>query len=1270
MEKYKFNRQKLECDTAERKVRFKLYKAGTRWLVAGMATLTFGLGAFSAPEQVKADTNSSTGESDTSSSTTKNVTGPNQVALKSSQNNAATSSTTTQSISVKAPSTEGTKPAGDTTNDDQQAITAPQSTASSVTQPRTASGNATANQTTAAKPSSTEGTGSAGTAASDQATTNKTTVDTGATLKDSGVSALTDTKSQATLAKTVLATGTTANNQKGASKIDVDAASTSTGSAINTLTDTQTGQTALATAGVNNQKVAFKEAVDAVATTQTAVAAAPVDPTKTAHYIVSYIDEDEDNRVIQNVLVTDTETLAAHGFYNYKLGYVQKSDGTADTTGPKGVTFNIADYNYDLNKLSEKAGSTFEEGLIDDPGSKVPSYDPTPGYEIIKAASSRAQEYIIQLQHKYKTGVATGSRTVNFKYTDGATAAKSVSDTAPFEYRTDLALQGAKQASYTKKDGTVLHQTTYRFNPSTLTPFQLNTNVSVDPKYKAVSAVAVKGATPNVASIPAVSVTNADGSPAKLSYDIIYTPKHETPENNTDQLDLTKNVTENVIYKSSDGTQLDTDNNVQTLTFYRTATVKEDGSGNWGYSVWTTNPDGVSEHNDDKSDDTKGTINKVPDYILNSQEGYTFSKATTAVDGKAVTAANDPVTVTGANNTVTRTLIYTKNPDMTQTDGPTQTVTRTIHFVDQATGTQVHPDIKQTVTFGTKYIKATNTIVSYTVKSSDEDGDGKADTTTNKIFTSLKAPAPTVAAYTGEVPDIKVVSDQNVPVQADGLLAGIQTTVTYSKPAEGSTSIHALTDDSTAGKHIVYFYTGSVVSKTSDIPKGSVIGQATINDGAKGATGAVGATGAAGVTPNITVNPTGTTSTDGSTTTYQVLNGTKSIGSFTVKNGSTPTLTENPTKTGYDVQINGKTVGTLTNGAQGIPGAKGDTGATGAAGKDGATPVVTTTPKKDTSGNVIGTTVTLTTAGQAPVSFNVVNGTNGAAAKPVTIDTAPTTGQNGQTGTAVTVNSYGPDGKLQQNTFYVYNGQKGDKGDTGTTGATGKDGVTPVVTTTPETDASGSVIGTTVTFTTTGQAPVSFNVANGATPTLTETKDNQGNVTGYDVLINGQKVGTLTNGAKGDPGAAGKDGSTPTIDPKQTTTDKDGNTTYVLVDGAGKTVGTFTANKGAKGDTGAQGIQGVAGKDGSTPTIDPSKTTTGTDANGNPTTTYHFMITGPDGKPADVGQLTVTDGKNGTNGDTPKIDPSKTTTDANGNQVYTLVDSKGNSLGTLTAPKG
>ncbi|MFC6254670.1 hypothetical protein ACFP1H_08740, partial [Secundilactobacillus hailunensis] len=253
-------------------------------------------------------------------------------------------------------------------------------------------------------------------------------------------------------------------------------------------------------------------------------------------------------------------------------------------------------------------------------------------------------------------------------------------------------------------------------------------------------------------------------------------------------------------------------------------------------------------------------------------------------------------------------------------------------------------------------------------------------------------------------------------------------------------------------------------------------------------------------------------------------------------------------------------------------------------------------------------------------------------------------------------------------TFTANKGAKGDAGAQGIQGVAGKDGSTPTIDpskTTTGTDANGNPT-TTYHFMITGPdgkpadggsltVTDGKNGTNGDTPKIDPSKtttDKDGNQVYTLVDSKGNSLGTLTapkgdtgatgatgaqgaQGAKGDTGAAGKDGSTPTIDSKQTTTDKDGNTIYVLVDGAGKTVGTFTANKGAKGDTGAQGIQGVAGKDGSTPTIDPSKTTTGTDANGNPTTTYHFMITGPDGKPTDGGSLTVTDGKNGTNGDTP-----------------------------------
>ncbi|WP_054654806.1 KxYKxGKxW signal peptide domain-containing protein [Secundilactobacillus silagei] len=110
MEKYKFNMQKLARDSVDRKVRFKLYKAGTRWLVAGMATLTFGLTAFSLPGQVKADTAASTNNGD-ASTTGRNATAAKQVVLKSSQNNAASGSTNTPAATPAptAPTNTGTQ---------------------------------------------------------------------------------------------------------------------------------------------------------------------------------------------------------------------------------------------------------------------------------------------------------------------------------------------------------------------------------------------------------------------------------------------------------------------------------------------------------------------------------------------------------------------------------------------------------------------------------------------------------------------------------------------------------------------------------------------------------------------------------------------------------------------------------------------------------------------------------------------------------------------------------------------------------------------------------------------------------------------------------------------------------------------------------------------------------------------------------------------------------------------------------------------------------
>lgn len=124
---------------------------------------------------------------------------------------------------------------------------------------------------------------------------------------------------------------------------------------------------------------------------------------------------------------------------------------------------------------------------------------------------------------------------------------------------------------------------------------------------------------------------------------------------------------------------------------------------------------------------------------------------------------------------------------------------------------------------------------------------------------------------------------------------------------------------------------------------------------------------------------------------------------------------------------------------------------------------------------------------------------------------------------------------------------KGDKGDPGAPGAT------PKISAVPKKDSSGNVIGMTVTFTTEGRAPVSFDLINGVTPTFKPHDDGSG----YDIYVDGKKAGTINNGATPEFRAIkGIQG-----------------TNYQIIEN-GNVVGTLT--------NGAPGVQGPAGPQGPT----------------------------------------------------------------------------------------
>ncbi|MCH5461327.1 KxYKxGKxW signal peptide domain-containing protein [Lactobacillus sp. LC28-10] len=412
--------------------------------------------------------------------------------------------------------------------------------------------------------------------------------------------------------------------------------------------------------------------------------------------------------------------------------------------------------------------------------------------------------------------------------------------------------------------------------------------------------------------------------------------------------------------------------------------------------------------------------------------------------------------------------------------------------------------------------------------------------------------------------------------------------------------------------------TPTVTTKPATDENGKPIGTTLVINGQDSGTILNGPKGDTGDSPVITPelddsgNPTGN---------FVIKVGDKTVGTLqNGKDGKTPEFTENKDTDGkvlgYTITIDGKTVGTITNG------------------KDGS--VVTTKPLMD-GDKQIGVTLVI----DGKDSGTILNGPQGEkgdkgdpGSSPVI---TPEVDENGQpTGNfTITVGEQtvgtlrsGKDGATPQ-----FNPVKDNDGNV--TGydilvnntkvgsiTNGKDGATPVITQTPTTDGDGNVTGTTITITTPGSDKTqTINVTNGkdgSTPVLTPEKDDNGNIIGYAITINGNPAGELKNG---------KDGSVVTTKPAL---DKDGNQ-----------IGVTIVIDGKDGDT------ILNGKDGASPVITPEK-----DPNGNPTGTLDIVI---DGKT--VGTL-----HNGVDGKTPDFTPVK---DDQGNIISYNITIDGKTVGSI-----
>ena len=253
-----------------------------------------------------------------------------------------------------------------------------------------------------------------------------------------------------------------------------------------------------------------------------------------------------------------------------------------------------------------------------------------------------------------------------------------------------------------------------------------------------------------------------------------------------------------------------------------------------------------------------------------------------------------------------------------------------------------------------------------------------------------------------------------------------------------------------------------------------------------------------------------------------------------------------------------------------IKGPKGDKGERG---EDGKTPEVTVTPGKDGH----STDITFTVPGKDPVTVNVKDGENGLNGKTPKVDLLRVEGQNGNPShTIVTFyTDENNDGKYTQGTDellgseMIKDGAKGADGRDGKSLLTVKDGKeTKVYQEDPA--HPGQPLNP--------EKPLAVikDGVDGVSPTVTAVRKDEEGHKGVEITVDNHDGSQPTtvfvqDGAKGETGATGQDGQTPTI---TTQRGQDGQSTVVTITTPGKDPVTFTVKDGKNG------------RDGRTPTID------------------------------------------------------------------------------------
>ncbi|HGQ2731487.1 TPA: G5 domain-containing protein [Streptococcus pneumoniae] len=247
-----------------------------------------------------------------------------------------------------------------------------------------------------------------------------------------------------------------------------------------------------------------------------------------------------------------------------------------------------------------------------------------------------------------------------------------------------------------------------------------------------------------------------------------------------------------------------------------------------------------------------------------------------------------------------------------------------------------------------------------------------------------------------------------------------------------------------------------------------------------------------------------------------------------------------------------------------IKGPKGDKGERG---EDGKTPEVTVTPGKDGH----STDITFTVPGKDPVTVNVKDGENGLNGKTPKVDLLRVQGKNGNPShTIVTFyTDENNDGKYTPGTDellgseMIKDGAKGADGRDGKSLLTVKDGKeTKVYQEDPANP--GQPLNP--------EKPLAVirDGVDGKSPTVTAVRKDEAGHKGVEITVDNHDGSQPTtvfvqDGAKGEAGATGQDGQTPTI---TTQRGQDGQSTVVTITTSGKDPVTFTVKDGKNGKDG------------------------------------------------------------------------------------------------------